>query len=231
MWRLFYSLLLTFSLPFLVLRLLIKSAANPAYRARIGERFSFFEAPEFDQANTNLVWLHAVSVGETVAALPLVKSLQAKHANLRFVITTTTPTGSDRVCSLFGETVFHVYAPYDLNFVLRRFLKKIQPDLLILMETELWPNTIAVCQQQGIKILLANARLSEKSALGYRRIASLSRQMLRAVDVQIASIRMQIQAARPLPDQIVALQQQIGNVRVSHASAIRKRFVHRQCLN
>lgn len=193
MWRLFYSLLLIFSLPFIVLRLLIRSAANPAYRARIGERFSFFDAPEFDRANTTLIWLHAVSVGETVAALPLVKSLQAKHANLRFVITTTTPTGSDRVRSLFGESVFHVYAPYDLNFVLRRFLKKIQPDLLILMETELWPNTIAACQQQGIKILLANARLSEKSALGYRRIASMSRQMLSAVDAIAAQSQQDVE--------------------------------------
>ena len=128
-----------------------------------------------------------------MAAVPLVKSLQAKHANLRFVITTTTPTGSDRVRSLFGETVFHVYAPYDLNFVLRRFLKKIQPDLLILMETELWPNTIAACQQQGIKILLANARLSEKSALGYRRIASLSRQMLSAVDAIAAQSQQDVE--------------------------------------
>ncbi|MDP7403134.1 MAG: glycosyltransferase N-terminal domain-containing protein, partial [Gammaproteobacteria bacterium] len=165
----------------MIIRLLIKSAANPVYRARIGERFSIFKTPEFDATNTILIWLHAVSVGETMAAVPLVKSLQAKHANLRFIITTTTPTGSDRVRCLFGETVFHVYVPYDLGFVLRRFLQKIKPDLLILMETELWPNTIAACQQQGIKILLANARLSEKSALGYRWISSLSRQMLSAV--------------------------------------------------
>ncbi|HBW82801.1 MAG TPA: 3-deoxy-D-manno-octulosonic acid transferase, partial [Gammaproteobacteria bacterium] len=110
------------------------------------------------------------------------KSLQAKHSDLRFAVTTTTPTGSDRVRSLFGQTVFHVYAPYDLDFVLRRFLKRIKPDLLILMETEMWPNTIAACKRQGIKIMLANARLSEKSALGYSRAATLSSQMLSAID-------------------------------------------------
>ena len=114
MWRLFYSLLLIFSLPFIVLRLLIRSTANRRIERGLANGF-LFDAPEFDRENTTLIWLHAVSVGETVAALPLVKSLQAKHANLRFVITTTTPTGSDRVRSLFGETVFHVYAPYDLN--------------------------------------------------------------------------------------------------------------------
>ncbi|MEE3012231.1 MAG: lipid IV(A) 3-deoxy-D-manno-octulosonic acid transferase [Pseudomonadota bacterium] len=193
MWRLFYSLLLTFSLPFMIIRLLIKSAATPVYRARIGERFSIFKTHEFDTTNTILIWLHAVSVGETMAAVPLVKSLQAKHANLRFIITTTTPTGSDRVRCLFGDTVFHVYAPYDLGFVLRRFLQKIKPDLLILMETELWPNTIAACQQQGIKILLANARLSEKSALGYRWISSLSRQMLSAVDAIAAQSQQDVE--------------------------------------
>ena len=182
MWRYLYSLLLTLSLPLIVLRLLLKSAVSPEYRARIGERFSYFAAPEFDAVNITLIWLHAVSVGETVAAAPLIKSLQAKHANLRFVITTTTPTGSDRIRELFGQTVFHVYAPYDLSFVLRRFLRKVKPDLLILMETELWPNTIAACKRQGIKILLANARLSEKSALGYRRMAKLSSQMLGAID-------------------------------------------------
>ena len=94
---------------------------------------------------------------------------------------------------LFGETVFHVYVPYDLGFVLRRFLQKIKPDLLILMETELWPNTIAACQQQGIKILLANARLSEKSALGYRWISSLSRQMLSAVDAIAAQSQQDVE--------------------------------------
>ncbi|MBG10295.1 MAG: 3-deoxy-D-manno-octulosonic acid transferase [Gammaproteobacteria bacterium] len=182
MWRFLYSLLLTVSLPLIVLRLLLKSVVSPAYRARIGERFSFFAAPEFDATKKTVIWLHAVSVGETMAAAPLLKSLQAKHSDLRFAVTTTTPTGSDRVRSLFGQTVFHVYAPYDLDFVLRRFLKRIKPDLLILMETEMWPNTIAACKRQGIKIMLANARLSEKSALGYSRAATLSSQMLSAID-------------------------------------------------
>ena len=188
MWRLFYSLLLLLALPFIVARLYGKSLAAPDYRRRIGERFALFKSADATEstapAKTSAgIWIHAVSVGETVAAAPLVKALRSANPNVRIIITTTTPTGSERVRSLFGDAVTHVYAPYDLEFLVRRFLRKIRPGLLIIMETELWPNTIAACKQENVKILLANARLSERSAAGYRRISSLARQMLMAIDL------------------------------------------------
>lgn len=188
MWRPFYSLLLLLALPFIVARLYIKSLASPEYRRRIGERFALFKHADTAEstaagADSAAVWIHAVSVGETVAAAPLVKALRSSYPNIRIIITTSTPTGSERVCSLFGDAVTHVYAPYDLKFLVRRFLHKLRPELLIIMETELWPNTIAVCKQQNVKVLLANARLSERSAAGYRRIESLTREMLLSIDM------------------------------------------------
>ena len=198
MLRSLYSLLLFLALPFIVIRLFVKSVAAPAYRQRIGERFALFKAPEPQTEAGPVIWLHAVSVGETVAAAPLVKSLLGAHPDLRLIVTTTTPTGSERVRSLFGDSVFHVYAPYDLLFLVRRFIRKLKPKLLVIMETELWPNTIAACEKEQVKVLLANARLSEKSAAGYSRISGLARQMLAAIDLVAAQ-------AQPDADRLVAL--------------------------
>ncbi len=213
MWRPLYSLLLLLALPFIVARLYIKSLAAPDYRRRIGERFALFksagatESTASDTASAD-IWIHAVSVGETVAAAPLVKALRSANPNVRIIITTTTPTGSERVRNLFGDAVTHVYAPYDLKFLVRRFLQKIRPGLLIIMETELWPNTIAACKQQNVKILLANARLSERSAAGYRRIAGLTRQMLTAIDLIAAQ-------AQADADRLIALGADASKVEVT----------------
>lgn len=212
MWRPFYSLLLLLALPFIVARLYIKSLAAPEYRRRIGERFALFKSTVAEStaadADSAGIWIHAVSVGETVAAAPLVKALRKSNPNVRIIITTTTPTGSERVYNLFGDSVTHVYAPYDLKFLVRRFLHKLKPGLLIIMETELWPNTIAACKQEKVKILLANARLSERSAAGYRRIAGLTRQMLMAIDMIAAQ-------AQADADRLIALGAEASKVEVT----------------
>lgn len=119
-----------------------------------------------------------MSVGEFQAALPLIKALQARDPDVRMVVTTTTPTGSARVRAALGDTVFHIYAPYDLPGVVRRFLGRTRPRVAIIMETELWPNLFHGCHARGIPLILANARLSERSAAGYRRIAGLTHQTL-----------------------------------------------------
>jgi 3-deoxy-D-manno-octulosonic-acid transferase len=172
--RFTYSLFFYCLLPFILLRLLWRSIAAPAYAKRWAERFGFFPALHTDK---KVLWLHTVSVGEFLAALPLIRRLQA-DTSLQLVITTTTPTGSERVRSALGDSVFHVYAPYDLPDVLGRFLRRVKPALLLVMETELWPNTLAACAKRGIPSLLINGRLSERSARGYARFADLTTPML-----------------------------------------------------
>jgi len=172
--RFVYTLVFYLLIPAILLRLLWRSHAAPAYAERWAERFGFF-APL--QTNKKVVWLHTVSVGEFIAALPLIRQLQLNPA-LQLVITTTTPTGSERVRASLGESVFHVYAPYDLPDVLARFLYRIKPVVMLVMETELWPNSIAACAKRQIPAVLVNGRMSERSARGYEKIAALTRPML-----------------------------------------------------
>jgi len=132
-----------------------------------------------------------VSVGETLAAVPLIKALRQQHPETLLVITTTTPTGSERVTSLFAseiadKKILHVYAPYDIPCALGNFLDRIKPKLAIVMETELWPNMIHACALRSIPVVIANARLSEKSAKGYARVAGLSRAMMNEIAVVAA---------------------------------------------
>jgi 3-deoxy-D-manno-octulosonic-acid transferase len=172
-----YTLLYYLLLPLVFVRLLWRARKAPLYRKRWPERLGFFAAPK--QANG--LWLHSVSVGETIAAAPLIKQIQRRYPHLPITITTMTPTGSERVEALFGNSVFHVYVPYDTPGAVRRFLKKVQPRLALIMETELWPNLINHCAQQQIPVLVANARLSARSAKGYGRFSKLTRQMLQQV--------------------------------------------------
>lgn len=170
--RLLYTLILYISLPLVLLRLYWRSLKNPQYRRRIPERFGRLSLP----ALKGSLWLHTVSVGETQAAEPLVRRLQEQFPNLPIVLTTTTPTGSDRVKQLFGDSVIHAYFPYDLPFAINGFLKTLQPRLLVMMETEVWPNLLALCEQHCIPTILANARLSERSAKGYARLGPFTRE-------------------------------------------------------
>jgi 3-deoxy-D-manno-octulosonic-acid transferase len=174
-----YSAALYLMLPFLLLRMLWRSRRMPAYRQRLGERFGRGLAPICDGP---VIWVHAVSLGETQAAAPLVEALLRSRPHHRILVTTTTPTGSDRVQSLFGERVLHCYAPWDLPGSVSRFLGRVRPQLLLLMETELWPNTIHHCRRTGCRVVLANARLSRRSADGYARFPGLTSAMLLQID-------------------------------------------------
>jgi len=170
-----YSVFFYLLMPLILLRLLFRGMAAPSYRKRWLQRFGFFTPPEL---NKDTIWLHAVSVGETLAAVPLVKALQTKYPDHRLLITCMTPTGSERITAAFGDSVDHSYAPYDTPDAVARFLRRVQPKMLIIMETELWPNTVAGCYKRQIPVILANGRLSEKSARGYGRVPGLSAPML-----------------------------------------------------
>lgn len=186
--RLLYSLLLYLLLPAILLRLCWRAGRAPAYARRWGERFGRV-TPLSGPAPGPVIWVHAVSVGETLAALPLIRRLQAAQPQARILVTTTTPTGSARVRAALGDGVAHCYAPYDFPHAVHRFLDRVQPALLILMETELWPNLLHGCARRKIPVVLANARLSARSAAGYGRVAALTRPMLAALTSVAAQTR------------------------------------------
>lgn len=175
MLQLLYTALLYFIQPLIWVRLLLRSRKAPAYRKRWGERYGFYRTP----LQKGGILLHSVSVGETLAAVPLVRALRHRYPELPITVTTMTPTGSERVLSAFGHDVQHVYLPYDLPDSLHRFLNKIEPKLVLVMETELWPNFIAALHRRQIPLIIANARLSERSAAGYARLGSFIRNVLR----------------------------------------------------
>jgi 3-deoxy-D-manno-octulosonic-acid transferase len=176
--RYVYSYLFYLLLPFVFLRLLWKSRRLPAYRQRWGERLGFY--PFRLQKS---IWIHAVSMGETLAAVPLIKALKIRYPTYDFLVTNMTPTGAARVKAAFGESVKQAYIPYDLPAAVARFLQAMQPHISIIMETELWPNLLAQCAERAIPICLVNARLSARSARGYQRIAFFMRPMLNAISV------------------------------------------------
>ena len=186
MQRAIYSIVFTLALPLIWIRLLWRSRKSPAYRQRVGERFGRIRLPDSFNPERPVIWLHAVSVGESMAAAPLVAALQAEFPDLQFVVTTMTPTGAERVRQQMKESVIHHYAPYDAPWIVHRFLAAFRPKMLILMETELWPNTIHLARRKGLKIALANGRLSEKSRRSYARFGRLTRDMLRQVHVVCA---------------------------------------------
>ena len=174
-----YSLVLYLLLPLALLRLLWRSLRAPAYRRRWGERIGLF--PE--GVHPAGIWVHAVSVGEVQAAQPLIKALLVRHPDLGVLVTTITPTGSDRVQGIFEDQVQHLYMPYDLGPIIRRFLDRVRPRLVIVMETEIWPNLLRECGQRDIPSILANARLSARSAAGYARFGKFTARTLRAISV------------------------------------------------
>ncbi|PYC29565.1 3-deoxy-D-manno-octulosonic acid transferase [Aquipseudomonas alcaligenes] len=172
--RTLYTLILHLALPFIFLRLLWRAWRAPAYGKRIGERLAI-GLPAF---RTGGIWVHAVSLGESIAAAPLIRELLARHPELPITVTCMTPTGSERIQALFGSRIQHCYLPYDLPWACARFLGRLQPRLAVIMETELWPNHIHACHRRGIPVALANARLSERSARGYARFSRLTAPML-----------------------------------------------------
>ncbi|WP_024674254.1 lipid IV(A) 3-deoxy-D-manno-octulosonic acid transferase [Pseudomonas syringae] len=177
--RTLYTVLFHLGLPLVALRLWLRARKAPAYRQRIGERF----ARGLPAMQHGGVWVHAVSVGESIAAAPMIRALLAQYPQLPITVTCMTPTGSERIKALFASEprIQHCYLPYDLPWAAGRFLDHVQPRLGIIMETELWPNHIHQCARRGIPVVLANARLSERSARGYARFARLTRPMLSAM--------------------------------------------------
>jgi len=172
-----YTLLLLLLLPWALLHLLWRARRQPEYLRHWGERFGWYDL----QVPPPVIWLHAVSVGETRAAQPLVALLRRQHPEYRILFTHMTPTGRHAGEEIFGDDVARVYLPYDYPWAARRFLRHFRPALGIIMETELWPNLIAACGDMRCPLLLVNARLSGKSARRYVRFAALTRQALRGL--------------------------------------------------
>ncbi|MDR2874696.1 MAG: lipid IV(A) 3-deoxy-D-manno-octulosonic acid transferase [Methylobacillus sp.] len=170
--RWIYTLLLLLLVPFALLKLVWRALRQPEYLRHIPERFGFYRAPRPDAP---LIWLHAVSVGETRAAAPLVALLRERYPRHRILITHTTPTGRAAGEQLYGDTILRCYLPYDLPGAMRRFLDHFRPQIGLLMETELWFNLVAACERRDLPLLLVNARLSERSARGYARLGALAR--------------------------------------------------------
>jgi 3-deoxy-D-manno-octulosonic-acid transferase len=212
--RLLYRLLLLLLVPALIVRLLWRARKQPEYLQHLGERFGRYRGSATARAGADspqlaavakaadgaarpaaghpargrppLLWLHAVSVGETRAAEPLIKSLAARYPTHQLLITCMTPTGRAAAESLYGSLATIVYLPYDFAFAQRRFLRHWRPALGVLMETELWPNLLFEARAAGLPLALINARLSERSAAGYRRFAALSRPALGALSAVAA---------------------------------------------
>lgn len=155
----------------------LRGLRDPAYRDRLSERWGFTQA-RLPASGVGPLWIHAVSVGEVQAAAPLIRTLLKKFPQHSLLITTATPTGAQRVQALFGDSVRHAYLPYDLPGAVRRFLNRVRPMLAIVMEREIWPNLFGECERRRIPIVLASARISERSAVRHRRFASLFRDAL-----------------------------------------------------
>ncbi|MBZ0071599.1 MAG: lipid IV(A) 3-deoxy-D-manno-octulosonic acid transferase [Gammaproteobacteria bacterium] len=168
--RIIYSLILYLLTPFALLRLLWRGLRAHGYWQRWGERFGF--APVNQGAAP--IWVHAVSVGEVQAAVPLLRVLLKRYPTVPVLVTTTTPTGSEQLRSVFEGRVQHAYMPYDLPDAVARFLNRTRPRLALIMETEIWPNLYHACARRGIPVLLVNARLSARSAAGYGRLRRLT---------------------------------------------------------
>jgi len=198
--RTLYTALFYLGLPLVAIRLWLRSRKAPAYAKRIGERFSY-GMPSLQPGG---IWVHAVSVGESIAAAPMIRALLQRYPQLPITVTCMTPTGSERIQALFANEprIQHCYLPYDLPCAAARFLDHAKPKLAVIMETELWPNHIHQCAKREIPVALANGRLSERSARGYGRFSKLTAPMLAemsffAVQTEAEAQRFRDLGARP----------------------------------
>ena len=176
--RIIYTLLLYAAVPFILLRLLWRARLQRDYLRHVPERFGFFGAV---RSTKPLLWVHAVSVGETRAAEPLIRALRSCYPQHDILLTHMTPTGRETGVALFGDDVLHGYLPYDLPDAAARFLQHFRPVAGMLLETEIWPNLIHAAAARGIPLYLVNARLSERSLRGYQRVSGLIGDALRAL--------------------------------------------------
>ncbi len=171
--RFLYSLLWTLALPLLPFRLWWRGRREPGYRASIGERYGRYGA--LPRPRAPVLWVHAVSLGETRAASPLIDRLKRAHPDATILLTHMTATGRAAGHALYGDRVIQAWLPYDAPFAVRAFFAHFEPAAGMVMETELWPNLLATARAAGVPMFLVNARLSEKSAAGYARVPSLAR--------------------------------------------------------
>ncbi|RUM84927.1 MAG: 3-deoxy-D-manno-octulosonic acid transferase [Candidatus Thioglobus sp.] len=177
--RTLYSLAGYLLLPIMVIRLLIKGLKTPSYRHRIFERLGFI-----NKIPVPIIWVHCVSVGEFRAATVLIDQLILNYSDHRILVTTTTPTGSQAVLEHYQSKVLHFYFPFDLPLVVNHYIKQINPDICILLETEIWPNLIHALNKNNIPCLLVNARLSQRSLEKYQKFAqNLAQQTLNKLTV------------------------------------------------
>ena len=203
--RTLYTALFYLGLPLVAIRLWLRARKAPAYAKRIGERFTL-GMPTLQPGG---IWVHAVSVGESIAAAPMIRALLERYPALPITVTCMTPTGSERIQALFSNEprIQHCYLPYDLPCAAARFLDRVQPKLAVIMETELWPNHIHQCAKRGIPVALANGRLSQRSAKGYGRFSKLTAPMLAemsllAVQTEAEAQRFRDLGARPEPVEV-----------------------------
>lgn len=176
-----YRIALYFALPVVMIRLLYRASRNKHYLSKIPQRFGFNLLLPKDDGYSNGIWIHAVSVGEVNAAVPLVKNLQDSFPDKAITITTMTPTGAERVRKVFADSVQHCYLPYDYPGAIKRFLNVLQPQLAMVMETEIWPNLIHECHSRQIPMIYTNVRLSARSHKGYLRFKKLFAPTLKKV--------------------------------------------------
>jgi 3-deoxy-D-manno-octulosonic-acid transferase len=198
--RLFYSLMWWLALPLVLTRLWLRGRKEPGYRQHWGERLGFYGRAAAPAAGP-VLWVHAVSVGETRAAEPLVDALLAEYPHSRIILTHMTPTGRATGKALFarhGERLVQAYLPYDMGSMVSRFIRHFQPRVCILMETEVWPNLIAVCNARKVPVVLANARLSERSLRKATRLGSLLLNAARGISLVAAQTEADAQRVRSL---------------------------------
>ena len=172
--RLMYHTLTYILLPFLVLFWFAKSLLNKSYLDRLTQRFGF----GYPKLNSGSIWIHAVSVGEVQASIPLVNELRQHYPYKEIIITTVTPTGSKQVKNIFKDAVRTSYIPFETNFAIKNFFNSIKPSVALIMETEIWPNLYKECGSRGIPLILVSARISEKSLINYKRFLPLFRDTL-----------------------------------------------------
>jgi 3-deoxy-D-manno-octulosonic-acid transferase len=198
--RLFYSLMWWLALPMVLTRLWLRGRKEPGYRQHWGERLGFYGRAD-GSAAAPVLWVHAVSVGETRAAEPLVDALLAEYPQSRVILTHMTPTGRATGRALFakhGARLVQSYLPYDTGSMVSRFIRHFKPGVCILMETEVWPNLIAVCGAKGVPVVLANARLSERSLRKATRFGSLLTDAARGIALVAAQTEADAQRVRSL---------------------------------
>jgi len=182
--RIIYTALFITLIPAYFIRLTWRGIGNKKYLQRWGERLGIANVrPTKDKS---IVWVHAVSVGEVNASIPLLRALMEEYPGSEFLVTTSTPTGSDILLSKLGNKIKHQYVPIDIPFCINLFINTWKPKALILLETEIWPNIIHCCKKQGIVTALVNARLSEKSKLKYLRFNYVIQPAINSLDLILA---------------------------------------------